>query len=159
MIHAQPNTDATQLERAMQNVNLRHDFTSPGNGKSKFSFASLTAEDILSKASRLGISLGKNKNEALEAAISIKEVDVNRTLVILKKIVDTSLDKEEGESSLLTSKFSNLIGDLTIEEAQESMEQDDLLMPLIKLKKPRKKRDFDLSGVRRSARFKNKSIY
>jgi hypothetical protein len=58
---------------------------------------------------------------------------------------------------LLISKFSNLTGDLTIEEAQESMEQDDLLMPLIKLKKPRKKRDFDMSGVRRSARFKNKS--
>jgi hypothetical protein len=58
---------------------------------------------------------------------------------------------------LLISKFSNLTGDLTIEEAQESMEQDDLLMPLIKLKKPRKKRDFDMSGVRRSARLKNKS--
>jgi hypothetical protein len=58
---------------------------------------------------------------------------------------------------LLISKFSNLTGDLIIEEAQESLEQDDLLMPLIKLKKPRKKRDFDMSGVRRSARFKNKS--
>jgi hypothetical protein len=34
-IRAQPNADATQLERATQNVNLRHDFTSPGNCKSK----------------------------------------------------------------------------------------------------------------------------
>jgi hypothetical protein len=35
---------------------------------------------------------------------------------------------------------------LLIEEAQEFFEHDDLLMPIIKLKKPRKKRDFDLSG-------------
>jgi hypothetical protein len=83
--------------------------------------------------------LGENKKEALETAVSIKEVDVNRTLVILKKNVETSLDKEEGQSSLLTSKFSNLTGDLILEEAQESLEQDDLLMPLIKLKKPRKR--------------------
>jgi hypothetical protein len=34
-IRAQPNADATQLERDMQNVNLRHDFTSLGNGNSK----------------------------------------------------------------------------------------------------------------------------
>jgi hypothetical protein len=45
---------------------------------------------------------------------------------------------------------------LIIEEAQELLEQDDLLMPIIKLKKTRKNKDFDLSGVRRSARFKNK---
>jgi hypothetical protein len=63
MIRAQPNADATQMERAMQNVNLRHDFTSPGNGKSKPSIAFFSDEDILVKASRLGISLGKNKKE------------------------------------------------------------------------------------------------
>jgi hypothetical protein len=145
------------LERATQNVNLIHDFTSPGNGKSKHSIASLTAEDILSKASRLGISLGKNKKEDLEAALSIKEVDVNITLVILKRNGETSVDKEEGQSSLLTSKFSNLTGDLIIEEGQESLEHDDLFMPLIKLKKSRKKRDFDLSGFVEVLVSKNKS--
>ncbi|KAM0915235.1 hypothetical protein ACQ4PT_010998 [Festuca glaucescens] len=155
-IRAQPNADATQMERAMQNVNFRHDFTSPGNGKSKLSIASLSDEDILVKASHLGISLGKNKKEVLKAVESIKEVNVNRTLVILKKNVEAQLDKEEGQNSLLTSKFSSLTGDLIIEEAQELLEQDDLLMPIIELKKSRKKKDFDLSGVRRSARFKKK---
>jgi hypothetical protein len=53
--------------------------------------------------------------------------------MILKKKAESSLDKEEGQNSLLISKFSNLTGDLTIEEAQESMEQDDLLMSLTKL--------------------------
>jgi hypothetical protein len=43
---------------------------------------------------------------------------------------------------------------LIFEEAQEIAELDDLLMPIIKLKKNRKTKDFDLSGVRRSARFK-----
>jgi hypothetical protein len=60
-IRAQPNADATQMERAMQNVNLRHDLPSPGNMTLKHSFASLTAEDILSRASSIGISLGKIK--------------------------------------------------------------------------------------------------
>ncbi|KAM0843890.1 hypothetical protein ACQ4PT_057414 [Festuca glaucescens] len=75
-IRAQPNADATQMERAMQNVNSRHDFSSPGNGKVKHSITSLSNEEIVSKASRLGISMGKNKGEALKAAESIKEVDV-----------------------------------------------------------------------------------
>jgi hypothetical protein len=92
MIRAQPNADATQMERAMQNVNSRHDFPSPGNGKFKHSITSLSNEEIVSKASRLGISMGKNKGEALKAAESIEEVDVNRTLVILKKNVETSLE-------------------------------------------------------------------
>jgi hypothetical protein len=107
------------MERAMQNANFIHDLTSPGNGTAKHSIASLSDEDILIKASRLGISLGKNKEEALKTAVSIKLVDDNRTLVILKKNVETSLHKEEGQSSLLTSKFSSLTGDLIIEEEQD----------------------------------------
>jgi hypothetical protein len=60
-------------------------------------------------------------------------VDFNRTLVILKKNVEDQIGKKEGHNSLLTSKISNLSGELIIEEAQELMEHDDLLMPLIKL--------------------------
>jgi hypothetical protein len=65
------------MERAMHNVNLRHDFISPGNKKPKPSLASLSDEDILVKASRLGISLGKNKKEVLKVVDSIKKVDIN----------------------------------------------------------------------------------
>jgi hypothetical protein len=136
-IRAQPNADATQMERAMQNISHEHDFNSPGNDKHKPSLASLYDEDILVKASRLGISLGKNKHEVLKAVESIKEVDVNRNLLILNKNVDAHLHKEEGQNSLLTSKFSSLTGDKIIEEAQENLEHDDMLMPIIKLKKTR----------------------
>jgi hypothetical protein len=143
-IRAQPNADATQMERAMQNLSQRFDPISSGNDNHKASLTSLSDEDILAKASRLGISLGKNKHEVLKAVQSIKEVDVNQSLVILKKNVNTQLNKEEGHDSLLISKFSSLTGDLTIEEEQDILEQDDLLMPIIKLKKSRKKREFDL---------------
>jgi hypothetical protein len=61
MIRAQPNADATQMESAMQKISSRHDFTSPGNGTSKHSISSLSDEDILIKASRLDIYLGKRK--------------------------------------------------------------------------------------------------
>jgi hypothetical protein len=75
--------------------------TTFGNGKPKPSIASLSTDDILVKASRLGISL-ENKKEALKVVDSIKEVDVNRTLVMLKKNVEDHIDKEEGQNSLLT---------------------------------------------------------
>jgi hypothetical protein len=139
-IRAQPNADATQMERVMQNISQRHDLTSSGNDNHKSSLSSLSDEDILAKASRLGISLGKNRHEVLKAVQSIKEVDVNQSLVILKKNVNTQLNKEEGHDSLLISKFSSLTGDLIIEEAQENLEQDDLLMPIINLRKVRKKK-------------------
>jgi hypothetical protein len=158
MIRAQPNADATQMERAMQNISHIHDLISTGNDKHKPSLASLSDEDILVKASRLGISLGKNSNEVLKAVQSIKEVDVKQSLVILKKNVDAQLHKEEGQNSMLISKFSSLTGDLIIDEAQENLEHDDLLMPIINLRKVRKKKEFDLSGVRRSTRYKNKCI-
>jgi hypothetical protein len=157
-IRAQPNADDTQLERAMQNASFRHGFTAPGKILSKPSIVSLSNEDIVAKANRLGISFGKSKNEVLKAVESIKEVEVNRTLVILKKNVENQLNKDEGQNSLLTSKLSSLTGDLLIEEKQEQWEQDDLLMPIINLKKPRRKKEFDLSGVRRSARFKTKIV-
>jgi hypothetical protein len=157
-IRAQPNADDTQLEKAMQNASFRHGFTAPGKILSKPSIVSLSNEDIVAKANRLGISFGKSKNEVLKAVESIKEVEVNRTLVILKKNVENQLNKDEGQNSLLTSKLSSLTGDLLIEEAQEQWEQDDLLMPIINLKKPRRKKEFDLSGVRRSARFKTKVV-
>jgi hypothetical protein len=157
-IRAQPNADATQMERAMQNISHRHDLISTGNDKHKPSLASLSDEDILVKASRLGISLGKNSNEVAKAVQSIKEVDVKQSLFILKKNVDAQLHKEEGQNSMLISKFSSLTRDLLIEEAQENLEHDDLLMPIINLRKVRKKKEFDLSGVRRSTRFKNKCI-
>jgi hypothetical protein len=65
-IRAQPNIDATQMERAMQNVNLKHDYATPGNGKAKPSLASMSDGDITVKASRLGISLGK-KNGSIKS--------------------------------------------------------------------------------------------
>jgi hypothetical protein len=121
------------MERAMQNVNFKHDYASTGNGKAKPSFAFMSDDDTIIKASRLGISLGKNEIEVSKAIKSIKDVDFNRTLVILKKNVEDQIGKKEGHNSLLTSKISNLSGELIIEEAQELMEHDDLLMPLIKL--------------------------
>jgi hypothetical protein len=56
------------MERAMQNVNFRHDLSSPGNGKPKPSLSSLSIDDILVKASRLGISLGKNKKGSFKSS-------------------------------------------------------------------------------------------
>jgi hypothetical protein len=86
-IRAQPNVDATQMERAMQNVNLKHDYATSGNEKASPSFALMSDEDIIFKASRLGISLGKNDKEITKAIKSIKDVNVGRTLVPFLKML------------------------------------------------------------------------
>jgi hypothetical protein len=70
------------MERAMQNVNLKHDYVTRGNGKTEPSVVLLSDDDIIFKASRLGISLGKNDMEISKAVKSIKGVNVNRTLVL-----------------------------------------------------------------------------
>jgi hypothetical protein len=56
-----------------------------GNGKTEPSVVLLSDDDIIFKASRLGIFLGKNDVEISKAVKSIKDVDVNRTLVLLQK--------------------------------------------------------------------------
>ncbi|KAM0879435.1 hypothetical protein ACQ4PT_034244 [Festuca glaucescens] len=81
-IRAQPNADATQMERAIQNVNLKHDYATSGNEKASPSFALMLDKDIIFKASRLGISLGKNDKEITKDIKSIKDVDVGTTLVL-----------------------------------------------------------------------------
>jgi hypothetical protein len=49
--------------------------------------------------------LGKNNIEVSKAVKSIKEVDVNRTLVVLNKNVGEQIDKEEDQNSMLISKM------------------------------------------------------
>jgi uncharacterized protein YunC (DUF1805 family) len=55
------------MERAIQQTQLR--YTSPISGKKtvqKFTIASISNVEIIDRASRLGVSLGKNVDEALQ---------------------------------------------------------------------------------------------
>jgi hypothetical protein len=58
-IRAQPNTDVSQLERAQERAQIRDYVISSGTKLiSKFNLASLVNEIVVSRASKLGVSLG-----------------------------------------------------------------------------------------------------
>ena len=67
-----------------------------------YSFLNVSNEDIILRASRLGVSLGKTKKQALASVKSIKDVELDRTLVMLSKNVTTELDSHYDPSVLLT---------------------------------------------------------
>jgi hypothetical protein len=154
-IRSQPNADATQLERAMLNARVHNDYCHEGKILNH-SFLDFDEEDICARADRLGISLGKNKEQKLASVKSIKNVEFNRSLTILKKSDVVTYDSADGPSMLLSSRISSLAEDL---EAEEAVGDDDfdLNIPLITFKNKRKKKVYDLSAVRRSARVKSKN--
>ena len=67
-IRAQPLADATQLQRA---IHLAQQRDSPGMlSNSKLSFISITNDQIIARASRLGISLGESPS-AISSSINL----------------------------------------------------------------------------------------
>jgi hypothetical protein len=69
----------------MHNVQLRQGFLTTGMTKSRHYFLSLLDEDIISGASRMGVSQGKSKRQALAYVESNKDVELDRTLTTLEK--------------------------------------------------------------------------
>jgi hypothetical protein len=84
-IRSQPNAEASQMERAQKIAMQRDQAMDPGNNRfSRFTVASFSNESILAKASKLGVSLGSSPSQILESVNTLKEVDLQRTLVMLK---------------------------------------------------------------------------
>jgi hypothetical protein len=85
-LRAQPFADATQMERAMMIAQRRDDLLSQGTNLNKnFSLLSFSQEEIVQKASRIGVSLGGNEKSRLAAAKLIQDNEIQRSLVMLKK--------------------------------------------------------------------------
>jgi hypothetical protein len=83
-LSAQPNADVSQIERAMMLAARRDDDQAKGTQPSKIpSFSAFSAEQIISNANAIGVSMGKNMNESLKAARLIKDIETNRMLTFL----------------------------------------------------------------------------
>jgi hypothetical protein len=85
-IWAQPNAHATQMERAQERAALM-DF---GNLKGTnliphFTLASIPNDVVIARASKLGVSLGKSPSQIESSVASIKNLDLERSLVMLKR--------------------------------------------------------------------------
>jgi hypothetical protein len=161
-IRAQPDADDTILEKAMK-LQQRHDHGMSGiKSPSKLSFVSISNADIIDRASRLGVSLGKNLDEAVENIRKMKGIEEERSLVMLQKNDNkTNHGMDAGPSNLSISEVSALCEDL-VEDELEDIDLHDLVtepLPPIKEKKRRQRKIYDTTHIRRSDRKKTKKNY
>jgi hypothetical protein len=157
-IRAQPNADDTQMERAQKILHDRESCTERGTSfMSKFSFVSFPNDEVVARASRLGVSLGCSPSQVTSSVKKINDIDMLRTLVMLKKNED-KVKKGSGEpSNLVLQKAKDLSFDLEEEEQQGSEGQKDLNPLHGKQKRSYKKKVTEVSLARRcSARLKKK---
>jgi hypothetical protein len=116
-VQAQPNTDATQLERAQQQAQTRDDILYSGTKiPSRFTIASIPNHEVVSRASKLGISLGLSPSNISASVNIIKDLDLQRTLVILKQKEYTASKESNDSTSFVMNDVSRLSNDLVDEE-------------------------------------------
>jgi hypothetical protein len=158
-IREQNDADDTQLARAMKNTEQRFASASGKKSDPPLSFISIPTADIIDRASRLGVSLGNNVDDATIVVNNMKKIEEERTIHILQKAVENNVMKDTGPSNLLMSKVSNLCEDLAEDVTEEI---DDLFMepiPIIKERKTRTRKVYDMSNVRKSTRKRTKKVY
>jgi hypothetical protein len=152
-LRAQPNFDVTQLERAMTLAEKRAAMLVIGTSASKpNSIIAFSENQIIDNALSLGVSLGKSHSECIKAARVIKDVELQRSLTMLKGS-DQLVDKNENTSCLVVSQASDLCDDLEGDDDFMGDDDDVGLPPVInKDRKTRKKKSYDKKNVRRSNR-------
>jgi hypothetical protein len=110
-LRAQPNSDYTQMERAMMLANKRDQQQSQGTPALSIpSFSAFSDEQIIAKADGLGVSLGVNLEERLHAARLIKDIEKQRMLTFLN--TNSTSENESLPLCLAVSRASNICEDL-----------------------------------------------
>jgi hypothetical protein len=131
-IKKQPNAEATQLERA-QGLALQRDqaMASGISSAFKFSLASFSNDSIVSRVAKLGVKLGESPRQIQESVNNLKDTDLQRTLVMLKRNEDKIKNGQDSISESVLQDAIDLSADLNEEEQQGSFghEDQDLLSP------------------------------
>ena len=151
-IRAQPNADATQLERASI-LAQRRDLMQGTNLNPLFSILSFSDNDLIAKAVKLGVSLGSSHFEKIKSAKTIKDSELDRTVNLLSKNIG-SVDPEDPHN-LILNRAASLSEDLVEDEIDRDLEE--ILGPVVplertKISRPRK--DYSTTFRRRSVRIK-----
>jgi hypothetical protein len=156
-IRKQPNADSTQLERAQEIAKHRNQALDSGKSNlSKYSIASFPNELIVTRAAKLGVSLGGTPTQVLNAVNNLKGVDLQRTLVMLKRNEEKIKNSVDEVSTAVLQDAIDLSVDLEEEEQQGSFGHEDQVLPVIKKKRVVKKKQTEYTSVRRSKRLKLK---
>jgi hypothetical protein len=156
-IKKQPNAEATQLARAQGLAMQRDQALDSGNSSvSKFTLASFSNESIITHASQLGVTLGASPSQIQASVNNLKEVDLQRTLVVLKRNEDKIKNVEDSISASILQDALDLSADLDEEEQQGSIGHEDQDLLSTKQNRRAKKTLTDNMAVRRSKRIKLK---
>jgi hypothetical protein len=157
-LRAQPDHDATQMERAQLRAATKNSPAVKGNKIAhSLSIASLTNDVIIERANCLGVSLGCSHSQVNDSIQHIKSVDYERTLVMLKKREEKSKHENEDVHSLHMQNIISLSEDLGEEEHVGSQDHEDSILPDIKVTRASRKKPKVQIAVRKSARLnKNK---
>jgi hypothetical protein len=131
-IKKQPNAEATQLERA-QGLAMQRDQAMASGISSAFNFslASFPNDSIVSRVAKLGVKLGESPRQIQEFVNNLKDTDLQRTLVMLKRNEDKIKNGQDSISESVLQDAMDLSADLNEEEQQGSFghEDQDLLSP------------------------------
>jgi hypothetical protein len=156
-IRAQLDADDTQLVRAQRRAQAKTPSSCSGTDFiSKFSISAVPNETIVANASKLGVSLGMSPNQIVSSVERIKSLDLQRTLIMLKKEEEKARTNSDTLSSLVMDEADELCEDLLVEEQAGSKDQEGLTTVSTRAKRTVKKRALESNATRKSARLKNK---
>jgi hypothetical protein len=112
-------------------------------------------EVILSRANKLGVSLGDSNNEVIESITLLKETDVARTLFVLKR----NEEKNDFHITNLIDEADKLCDDI-LEENNEPTEvhKEPLVLPKKPVKVIKRKPNEVKAPTRHSTRLKKRLI-
>jgi hypothetical protein len=158
-IRSQPNADLSQMERAQERAQIRDYGATSGTGLiSKFNLASIPNEVLAARASKLGISLGTSPNQIDSSIASIKNLDLERTLIMLKRKESSLKEQDEGDSSFVINEATSLCEDLieSVPDVSHSLKGELSRGGRAKtLARKSKKKGMNTIGVRRDSRLKS----
>jgi hypothetical protein len=120
---------------------------------SKLSISYISDDVIISRAQKLGVSLGTSANEVATSIKDLKDVEKQRELTILERNKNIS---EDDPHNLFVSKVSGLCEDLTEEDGFGLDDHTDQICPEVKSSRGCKKKavKVETTKVRRSARIR-----
>jgi hypothetical protein len=153
-IRMQANADDTQLERAMHLSAAKNTGSFTGKSEnSKFFLSSISNDDVLDRADKLGVSLGESPRTTLDTINLIKNADTARTMIMLTKNLEEKLGRPDDSNSEVLNHASLLSSDLGENEGEGSDDILGLTLAEIKLKSLlKKKKKKKKVQVRRSKR-------
>jgi hypothetical protein len=156
-LRAQPNADATQMERAMMNAQRRNEVIGQGtNLPSISSLRSFSDEQIIDQVKTLGISLGCSHVDRLASVKLIKDIEMHRNLTLLAKNEIVTNLGDKNNLCLVVSRASNMCEDLNDDESEMGDESAVTPPGVLKPKRDRRKKSYDKTKVRRSNRIRIK---